>query len=112
MPYPALPTQLIEVYGSPTSYTATPQTQRINGGVEQNSVAGEINLISSEKTLRFWVKNSDYAAIYTFIDGLKGKPFSYQGIAYRIKDGSENWTLNSLNLWELNLGVKRVFNPG
>jgi hypothetical protein len=110
LPYPTAPTQLIEPFGSAIARNAEPLNQRIKGGVEQNSIAGEINVVAISRNLTFWVKVADYAAVFAFFNGLNGKPFRYQGTVYRVK--SESWKASSAALWELSLSVTQVFNPG
>jgi hypothetical protein len=112
LPYPTAPPQLIEPFSGSIaiSHNAVPLNQRIKSGVEQTSIAGEINLIESDRTLTFWVKTADYGTVYSFFDVLHGKPFRYQGTVYRVK--SESWKASSAALWELSLSVTQVFNPG
>lgn len=112
MAYPPLPTVLVESWENPYSYTAEPLQKQINGGVQQFSVAGLINVTSHNHPFRAIVLGWDnYNTIDAFFKSLNGFPFAYDGSFYKVPAAGIQWTTLGEGAWELSVTFEQVYRP-
>jgi hypothetical protein len=106
--YAVPPAALVDTYENQITSAATPYEQQIDGGVNQVTTVGMIQVVARTRSLRLVVVGTaSYQAIRDFLIGLKGKPFTWGGTNWVATDKS--WTPEGYKVWILNLSLVEFF---